>query len=94
MTQVPMRIEPSPAVPQSGTEQRARKLANGKFVTTLTLTAETCKWPIGDPTEADFHYCGQRPAVGRPYCEAHENKSYQGSSRGRTVARPSFSRPR
>jgi len=44
--------------PQSGTEQRARKLANGKFVTTLTLTAETCKWPIGDPTEADFHYCG------------------------------------
>jgi GcrA cell cycle regulator len=53
------------------------KRADGNFVTTLTLNSRTCKWPIGDPTDRDFHYCGRRPGSGRPYCDAHELRSYQ-----------------
>jgi GcrA cell cycle regulator len=30
-----------------------------------------CKWPIGDPKEADFHFCTSQSAIGRPYCPEH-----------------------
>ena len=59
------------------------RLANGKFVTTATLTSRTCKWPIGDPAESGFHYCGQPPESARPYCDAHDRRSYQSSARRR-----------
>ena len=64
-------------------EMSPLKLANGKFITTATLTSRTCKWPIGDPAELGFHYCGQPPQSGRNYCDAHERRSYQPSARRR-----------
>jgi GcrA cell cycle regulator len=37
------------------------------------LTASTCHWPIGDPHEAGFGFCGARNAAGpQPYCAAHQ----------------------
>ncbi|MSO71056.1 MAG: GcrA cell cycle regulator [Alphaproteobacteria bacterium] len=30
-----------------------------------------CKWPIGDPKEADFHFCTSQSAINRPYCPEH-----------------------
>lgn len=48
-----------------------------KTVTTATLTSRTCRWPIGDPVEAAFHYCGQLPQLHRRYCDIHERLSYQ-----------------
>lgn len=66
-------LSPLPAV----VEPLARKRPIRKVVTTLNLTSRTCKWPIGDPTQADFHYCGQLPQTGRPYCTAHDDMSYQ-----------------
>ena len=69
------------------------KRADGNFVTTLTLNSRTCKWPIGDPTDRNFHYCGRRPESGGPYCDAHELRSYQ-PLRSRANQRASFSRSR
>jgi GcrA cell cycle regulator len=37
----------------------------------LELSACTCRWPIGDPENADFMFCGATPLKGRPYCRAH-----------------------
>lgn len=54
-----------------------------RLVTTLTLSSSTCKWPIGDPAKSDFHYCGLPPQSGRPYCETHDNMSYQPTPRRR-----------
>jgi GcrA cell cycle regulator len=45
--------------------------------TILTLTEQTCKWPIGDPTAEDFHFCGCRSNSGTPYCEYHARIAYQ-----------------
>jgi GcrA cell cycle regulator len=45
--------------------------------TILTLTEQTCKWPIGDPSKEDFHFCGQRSSTGIPYCEYHSRIAYQ-----------------
>ncbi len=35
-----------------------------------------CMWPIGHPTDADFHFCGGRPMAGKPYCMEHSAVAY------------------
>ena len=30
-----------------------------------------CLWPVGDPKQPDFHFCGQPSETGRPYCADH-----------------------
>ncbi len=57
----------------------------GGGVSLLELTERMCKWPIGDPKEADFTFCGLGIRVGTPYCPAHAAMAFQTSSR-RTAA--------
>ena len=35
------------------------------------LGPDTCRWPLGDPHEAGFCFCGHQPVEGRPYCAYH-----------------------
>ena len=37
----------------------------------LTLGAHACRWPIGDPGEEGFGFCGRRRAGTGPYCAGH-----------------------
>lgn len=39
------------------------------------LNDQTCRWPLGDPQHKDFHFCGGKPLLGRPYCPRHEARS-------------------
>ena len=41
----------------------------------------TCQWPIGDPRDQDFHFCGGVPVPGRPYCLAHCEMAYSSGSK-------------
>ncbi|HEX3984428.1 MAG TPA: GcrA family cell cycle regulator [Acidisoma sp.] len=50
---------------------------DGSFATVLTINDRMCRWPIGDPSENAFHFCGHKPKSGSPYCEAHARKAYQ-----------------
>ncbi len=43
----------------------------------LQLTDSTCKFPIGDPQEEDFGFCGASPRDDDPYCEYHCRLAYQ-----------------
>jgi GcrA cell cycle regulator len=43
----------------------------------LTLKESMCHWPIGDPGEPDFHFCGRKSTSGLPYCEHHARMAYQ-----------------
>ena len=36
----------------------------------------SCLWPIGDPSEADFHFCGAQSVEGKPYCPEHCARAY------------------
>jgi len=40
-----------------------------------------CLWPIGDPNDPDFHFCGAAPAPGKPYCAEHAARAYITKSR-------------
>jgi GcrA cell cycle regulator len=43
----------------------------------LTLKESTCRWPIGDPGDNDFHFCGRHSDPSTPYCEFHSRVAYQ-----------------
>ncbi len=36
----------------------------------------TCQWPLGDPGDPDFGFCGGPAVPGRPYCEEHCAMAY------------------
>jgi GcrA cell cycle regulator len=42
-----------------------------------TLTECDCRWPIGDPQNADFHFCNRKKVTGLPYCEFHARRAFQ-----------------
>ncbi|SOD96739.1 GcrA family cell cycle regulator [Caenispirillum bisanense] len=42
----------------------------------VDLAAHTCRWPIGDPRDADFHFCGKPALTGKPYCGEHAAIAY------------------
>lgn len=44
--------------------------------TVTNLEACDCRWPIGDPRDANFHFCGARAEPGKPYCTEHWNVSF------------------
>lgn len=47
-------------------------------VSIMELRESMCRWPLGDPTSADFRYCGAKMQVGLgPYCAHHARIAYQ-----------------
>ncbi len=42
-----------------------------------TLGECHCRWPIGDPQHAEFHFCGKDKVPGLPYCEFHARRAFQ-----------------
>jgi len=43
----------------------------------LDLNDRVCRWPMGHPGEADFHFCGDKVNPGFPYCVQHCGRAYQ-----------------
>ena len=43
----------------------------------MTLKESMCRWPIGDPAEPEFHFCGRKKCGTLPYCEHHARMAYQ-----------------
>ena len=46
-------------------------------VTIMELKDSMCRWPMGDPTHADFRFCGLKTDSGVPYCGYHCRIAYQ-----------------
>src|SRR5205807_1749200 len=40
------------------------------------FTGPACMWPHGHPGENDFHFCGDQPLAGKPYCASHAAVAY------------------
>ncbi|MEM7767925.1 MAG: GcrA family cell cycle regulator [Pseudomonadota bacterium] len=51
-------------------------LENGDAATVLTLRDSMCKWPIGDPADPKFAFCGRKATCG-PYCAEHAKVAFQ-----------------
>jgi GcrA cell cycle regulator len=47
-------------------------------VTIMDLRESMCRWPVGDPSSAEFRYCGGKAPIGEgPYCSYHSRMAYQ-----------------
>ncbi|MFN7056637.1 GcrA family cell cycle regulator [Hyphomonas sp.] len=51
-------------------------LDDGTPATILTLRDSMCKWPIGDPADPKFAFCGRKADCG-PYCAEHASVAFQ-----------------
>ena len=74
-----VRPRPLPMIQVPIVEKEPLIDEHGRKTTVLTISDRLCKWPIGDPSMADFHFCGHPPKVGSPYCDAHCVKAFQPS---------------
>jgi len=72
-----LKSRPSPVKTERKTVKKVAKKPVKKVVTLLDLTDRMCKWPIGHPGEANFHFCGRPTEPGMPYCAAHCAEAYQ-----------------
>ncbi len=78
------RRSPKNAVPSRADEARARAAQvenlvapEPKNIALVELTEKTCKWPLGDPQDEDFSFCGNAVKEDTPYCEYHCSMAYQ-----------------
>ncbi|MEM8840571.1 MAG: GcrA family cell cycle regulator [Pseudomonadota bacterium] len=81
----------APGLPTPEEEAARATLAEiekmAKKLNLLELTERTCKWPIGDPAEENFFFCGLPCAPSKPYCEHHVAVAFQPMSTRRDRAR-------
>ena len=42
----------------------------------VKLDNHTCRWPLGDPRDDDFCFCGKRVKTGQTYCDEHASVAY------------------
>src|SRR5262249_34912380 len=61
----------------------------GQRCSILELNEDKCHWPIGDPGQVDFFFCGGKSVAGMPYCTFHARVAYQPAAdrRNRRAAR-------
>lgn len=57
----------------------------GPVVGLLELKEHSCRWPIGDPDQPGFGFCGCRKADDGPYCERHAAQAFQPVARRRAA---------
>ena len=63
--------------------QQAREdvvIPMSRKISIMDLKEGVCRWPIGDPLQADFVYCGADCGTGRTYCEPHSRLAFQPQS--------------
>lgn len=42
----------------------------------IKLDNHTCRWPLGDPRDDDFCFCGKRIKTSQTYCDEHSAIAY------------------
>ena len=75
------QVEPDPYIPLEEIEipiEQRRSLKQ--------LREHHCRWPVGDPQDEDFYFCGGHAVKDLPYCKAHCRIAYM-----RPSARPKVS---
>lgn len=63
-----------PVQPQAAAPAPARRPA--RPVARASGKGPNCLWPIGDPGDQDFHFCGAPAVAGKPYCDEHCARAY------------------
>lgn len=82
---------PAPPAPAASVVQQPKKRAkdvdddNRERVSLADLKPGGCRWPMGDPREENFGFCGCKSLSGLPYCMEHAQLAYQPATRNRIM---------
>ena len=57
------------------------EIPENERVDLVDLKESQCRWPIGDPQDEHFHFCGKSKSDVGPYCEYHAEIAFQPLSR-------------
>jgi GcrA cell cycle regulator len=82
-----VRAEQPAPPPEVETNVEPQRLPNGDMVTVLTVKDTMCKWPIGDPADSTFGFCGHASVEGSPYCAEHARVAFQPAKKRERRAR-------
>ena len=64
-----IKLAKSLKLPQNNSPKKDR-------ISLTDLDNHTCRWPIGDPKDDNFHFCGRKVRLGQTYCEEHSAIAY------------------
>lgn len=80
------KSEPKKAVCEAPQKQTKEIVKNKQSISTPTahpcnvplvkLDNHSCRWPLGDPRDDDFCFCGKKIKTGQTYCEEHAAIAY------------------
>lgn len=70
----PIKKKTVAVAPKKVVVPKKKKLDEGCSL--MDLKANSCRWPIGEPNDEDFHFCGKATSMGKPYCEEHCKVAY------------------
>ena len=59
-----------------GSPIKAKPTPPKEIIRMSELRPGMCLWPIGDPGDEDFRFCGGEIIEGKPYCLEHCQKAY------------------
>lgn len=63
------------------TEPITKKHDSFGHVRLVDLDSHTCRWPLGDPRDEDFGFCGKKVRAGQTYCDEHSAVAYVKATR-------------
>jgi GcrA cell cycle regulator len=76
-----------PAAPEKKPATVIKKTGGIKMT---ELREKMCRWPMGDPRESSFRFCGDHSEAGSPYCADHVKMAYQTVSKARVLNAADF----
>lgn len=62
-------------------KRTASKPKKAETASLVDLGPNCCRWPIGDPRDEGFHFCGRKTLPGKPYCAEHAAIAYVNTSK-------------
>jgi len=57
-------------------KEKPKEEIDENLVTLAKLRPGMCSWPVGEPGDPEFHFCGESAVEGKPYCRSHCAKAY------------------
>ena len=71
-----LSARPSPIKKDKAPKTVKKTTVKQENISLLELKLNSCRWPIGEPKDADFHFCGKDTVTGKPYCAEHCKLAY------------------
>ena len=72
----PMKSSARPVETSAPVIEKTETVIEETNIPLVKLDNHTCRWPLGDPRDDDFCFCGKRIKTGQTYCEEHAAIAY------------------